>query len=510
MIRKFAPNIFSIPWYPFILGIYPPIALFASNVSQVDFGVIFRPLVISMAGSALLFFLIWLLIRDVSRAAFLSATLTLLFFIYGHLYNYVEDITVWGVPVGRHRVLLIFYVFLIILSIIFALRKGINFSAQNSSVNAIAIVLLIFPIYTIISYRFSVDKAAGSVQQAASTLEVKSGQSLPDVYYIILDSYTRSDVLSNVYGYDNSAFINDLENMGFYVADCSTSNYMWTHLSISSTLNMQYLQDIPAYDLAEDKDILTEELIKHSLVRNTFEGLGYKTVAFATGFPFNEISDADLYLQPPYLMESIREFDALLVETTLLRVFQDFGLIRINQTATALYRDRTLFALSQFDDLARLGGPKFVYIHIIPPHPPFVFGPNGEVVMPRDFLSTEGQYTNDKYDKGYIDQVNFISKQITVSLQQLLSESSIPPIIIVQGDHGPWLQEGENRISILNAYYLPKHTEGIYPEISPVNSFRVIFNKYFQADYALLGDVSYASSLSDVYELSLQPSTCKK
>ena len=113
MLRKITTNIFAFPWYPIILGVYPPIALFASNVSQVDFGVIYRPLFISLAGSVIILFLMWLLIRDTSRAAFMSATLLLLFFMYGHFYNYVEDITVWGVPVGRHRVLLIFYGFLI-------------------------------------------------------------------------------------------------------------------------------------------------------------------------------------------------------------------------------------------------------------------------------------------------------------------------------------------------------------------------------------------------------------
>ena len=44
--------------------------------------------------------------------------------------------------------------------------------------------------------------------------------------------------------YDNSAFISDLEKMGFYVAKCSQSNYPRTDVSLGSSLNMDYLQNL--------------------------------------------------------------------------------------------------------------------------------------------------------------------------------------------------------------------------------------------------------------------------
>jgi hypothetical protein len=207
-------------------------------------------------------------------------------------------------------------------------------------------------------------------------------------------------------------------------------------------------------------------------------------------------------------MKNVREFDALLMQTTLLRVLQDFGVIYINQTATSLYRDRTLFALDQLDDLAHAGGPKFVYMHIITPHPPFVFGPHGEYLDPFEFVFDESGYTEDTYSTGYVDQVAFISDEISRSVQKLMDESPEPPIIIIQGDHGPWKQEGENRVSILNAYYLPGHNESLYPAITPVNTFRIVLNEYFNADYPLLDDVSYASPYANIHDFSVQPTSC--
>ena len=44
---------------------------------------------------------------------------------------------------------------------------------------------------------------------------------------------------------------------------------------------------------------------------------------------------------------------------------------------------------------------------------------------------------------------------------------------------------------IFNAYYFPGGNERLYDSITPVNSFRIIFNSYFGADYPLLEDKNY-------------------
>ena len=50
-------------------------------------------------------------------------------------------------------------------------------------------------------------------------------------------------------------------------------------------------------------------------------------------------------------------------------------------------------------------------------------------------------------------------------------------------------------LPILNTYYLPGlGNEDLYPSISPVNTFRFIFNRYFGLDYELLEDRSFCSN----------------
>ena len=59
----------------------------------------------------------------------------------------------------------------------------------------------------------------------------------------------------------------------------------------------------------------------------------------------------------------------------------------------------------------------------------------------------------------------------------------------------------DERFSIMNAYYFPdKDYSSLYPSITPVNTFRVIFNKYFDENLPLLPDNNYFSTIYHPYE----------
>ena len=173
-----------------------------------------------------------------------------------------------------------------------------------------------------------------------------------------------------------------------------------------------------------------------------------------------------------------------------------------------LHRDRILYAIDRLPDVAEIPGPKFVYAHILVGHAPFVFGARGERVNRADaYTWTNLDQDRDEYIKGYRDQVSYLNGELRETLTSIIEKSARSPVIVVFGDHGPASRlsfydlEGtdvKERYSILNAYHLPPTETNLsssatdpYPSISPVNTFRVIFNRYFGTDYPLLEDKSF-------------------
>lgn len=160
-----------------------------------------------------------------------------------------------------------------------------------------------------------------------------------------------------------------------------------------------------------------------------------------------------------------------------------------------------------------IAGPKFVYAHVLSPHHPYIFGAEGETVEEAsqdNFYTIGGKPKEAVINKdGYLNQLEFIDVLAIKAISRILESSRIPPIIILQSDHGPDFYGSElthsgkelptmddiaARFSILNAYYLPgtSHAQ-IYDTITPVNTFRVIFNAYFGADFKTLSDRNYYS-----------------
>jgi hypothetical protein len=229
-------------------------------------------------------------------------------------------------------------------------------------------------------------------------------------------------------------------------------------------------------------------------VRSQLESIGYKTVAFATGYDWIEWKDASLYLEPEFSLLSLREmrpFEAMFIKSTAAVAAFDIqqlfpqGPAEIDTISFQDHVKREFFLLNRLEVMPAIPGPKFVYAHILVPHGPFVFGADGKA------LADPGKYENageDAWKQGYVDEVQFINGHLLSILPGLIANSKVPPIIIIQGDHGPKV----NHFPILNAYYLPgAGKEKLYPTISPVNSFRLVFDAYFGAQYGLLPDVPY-------------------
>jgi hypothetical protein len=437
----------------------------------------------------------------------------------------------WGATVGRHRYLAPAFGLVFLLSTFFVLRRLRDPAPLTSALNWMSAALVALPFVSLGAYLLN-PMPRPEPPASNQELHLPSGVA-PDVYYIILDAYTRQDTLQQVYEYDNEAFIRFLRERGFYVADASRSNYAQTGLSLGSSMNMDYIDAlVPELESGSRGRQTLWELIQHSEVRRRLEALGYETVAFSSGLPGTEIRDADVYLSPgtadeTLSLEGSNPFESMLAQTTVLRLVSD-GVVALPRFIPTLdypyqiHRTRIRYILDTLDELPAASRPRFVFAHVISPHPPFVFGPDGQELTPESpftlkftFDSTSASVAD--YLRGYRGQVVFVNREIERIIDSILARSATTPVIIIQGDHGPdstsarvsYVQE---RMTNLNAYLLPTGDAGLYPSITPVNSFRVVFNEVFGGTYAMLPDrVLYSEyespySFFDVTDDILQPS----
>jgi hypothetical protein len=333
--------------------------------------------------------------------------------------------------------------------------------------------------------------------------------SKPDIYYIILDGYGREDVIEAFFDFDNSPFLNRLEDHGFYIASASQSNYTITCLSLASSMNMEYLDQIMDFPSTDPHCTHTaRKLLSSGEVMDILRGEGYQIIAIASNYEFTEVRNADLYICPKG--KQLNGFEAMLLHNSVLGFVYDISILTngsLEYPGHQSHRDHINFVFDELAKTPKKAGQNFIFAHILSPHPPFVFGPNSETIKQRlPFVLLDGDSfpgTHEEYHEGYKNQLMYINQKVEELIEILLEESENAPIIILQGDHGPKSSmEGKTKtpeilresVAILNGYYFPGHDySALYPNISPVNTFRVILNQFFGKDYTLLPDRSYFS-----------------
>lgn len=134
------------------------------------------------------------------------------------------------------------------------------------------------------------------------------------------------------------------------------------------------------------------------------------------------------------------------------------------------------------------GSPVFVYAHIMMPHDPYFFYEDGNIDLSDLVL--------DPFQKEkYLNQLKYLNILVEKTVKSILGNySKNLPVIIIQADHGWRYLRGKDQkkesFTILNAYLFPDHDYSkLYLSISPVNSFRIILDKYLNLNLPVLPDI---------------------
>jgi hypothetical protein len=502
--------------HPVLFAINSILFLYVEAFSFVDAWAITRSIVLSTVGTALLWIALRWWLGDLRKSALLTSLTLTLFFAYGAIAWKLNDFgwfpgTHWdpGSHAALWVVLTVLWGGVATLVRKYRLHSNWTYFANVFGTAAVVIPLMIGAQHTYTA--IAIEKVVGLRHESLPTAGKEAVEEPPDIYWILPDTYARADILADVFDYDNQPFIEELKERGFSVSPEAVSNYSTTALSVASILNMDYMQNLIDGNLEDSSNWwLSRRLLNENRLGRFLQARGYTTYSVAT--QYDNISwRSDNRISRWWFLNY---FEAnLLPRTPIQVVSRILGMSALHEH----HRARTRFALDWVGEAADLPGPKFVFVQVVTPHPPFIFGPRGEAVNPPWRYSwAEGMAfewmqpgaTKSDYIEGFRGQVQYINRQLIETVDRIQARSKRPPVIVVMSDHGPasgeWLSDLSHpsiieRFGILNALRLPDVAAAEIPEdFSAVNTFRFILNQYFDARLDMLEPKTY-------YTLEAQP-----
>ena len=497
VIKKIA---FIIP-HPLLLVFF-----FLLHAVNENFGLISLSIFIKYSGLYLLLGLVLLslsLLFFKKRApAFLYASFLLaVFFFFGAVQDTLKNVSL---PLWMTSyTMLLSAIVLLAFAVAYVLKKAkSNFSKLNSYLQLFfliitAIELITFTWFTITNHE-QINEFGDRSKQLSKGYQPCDSCSKPDIYFIVFDGYASSSCLRDEFNFDNSSMDSLLGKYDFFISKNSKSNYALSPLSIASAFDLNYLRN----------DLKQKEVTGKFIVQSV-QTLYNSELPIMLGKEGYEMKNYSIFNFKGHAVDSSEQHAAfkenlINLQTLAGRFKRDIGwrVARLNPLASAksfetnFTRKKELnirrYITSNFQKLEseikeKSGRPKFVYAHLMLPHDPYYFDDNGHYNPDSMIYRIIPQL--------YIKQLVFTNKLVTKIVDDLMNDTARKKIVIIEGDHGyrEYLQRSKmpEIFRNLNAYWFPdKNYSILYDGISPVNTFRVVFNQYFHKNFPLLPDSS--------------------
>jgi hypothetical protein len=512
------------PVHHLLIAGYPVLFLLANNMAEVDPREGLVPTIVAVGSAAVLFVLLRLARVPSRRAALIISVLAIVVLMYGHVAGAPALIGVSGLP------LLVAWLVVGIGACIGILLIPGDLRTMTGLLNAVSALLVAVSLAPIVSH-LGTDSTVYAGGQwlptpsgaGSSAAEPGGGGPMRDIYYLVVEDYGGPRALADYLDLPHSNLFDWLAEEGFTVLEDARSNYGRTPLSLASSLNMTYLDEVAEQMGPDDPSHRPyEQMVTNPQVVRFLKERGYSYVLLGSQYYLTDTSpQADL--NPTFAQSS--DFEAMLISLTILPPIADrLGFEDELSDRRRIY-DAAIWDIETFPRLTDLPGPKFVFFHLYLPHSPWV-------------VDAEGRYVTDADDREraeyeqQVTQWDFVSREMKTLIEGLLDEpEETAPIIILTTDEGPnpadmvtsgpdivWSkatdEQLDQKFTIFAAYRLPGVNETcLYPGMSSVNTFRVVLDLYFDAGLPLLPDRNYShrdkSHPSDLTEITdrLPPSS---
>ena len=493
----------SRPVHHVLIAAYPILYLLGNNVGEVDPREGIVPVAMAVGAAVALFLMLRFLLVSAPRAALGVTIVAVIALMYGHAATAVEPLGFSGTPllVGW---LLLGAVLIVVVSLVPGDLRGLTTVLNIGSVVLVVPSLVAIGGHLVSEPELFVGGQRVEVNgspRATSEPQATPGSPPRDIYYFILDGYGAPRALDQYLDVPDEGFMDWLEASGFTVLRETRSNYGRMPLSLSSSMNMTYLDELAA-ELGPDNPHqgILNEMIKDAEVTAFLEDRGYSYVLLGSqyhGTAASPVADVN----PTFAQTS--DFIGVLTQSTIFPSVASTLGFEDDLSERRRNYDAGIWQFETFPDLIELPGPKFVFTHFFLPHEPFVVDEDG------GYVSAEADAAR-SISEQHRTQLAFVNREMQKLIEGLLAgPDETDPIIIISPDHGPktpgmpqvgpnidWSGASDAELdlvfSIFSAYHLPGVDDAcVYPGMSSVNAFRLVFDLYFDAGLPLLPDRSY-------------------
>ena len=509
------PSRYIPAFHPILFAGYAVLLLYADNLDHTTPADLARPLLLALLFGVAALLVCAGLLSDVGAGAIVAAMVVALgLFLPSRIVGLVYIASYYVAPSAKEGLAdpLMVAAFLFIGSagitaaVILAreARRRNLVGSINGALTVAAVVLLAFPVVRVVEF---IGAAPPPLAPAPSGL-VAQRKSTRDIYYFILDRYGSNRALNMAFNVAQNDFPSWLEQRGFYVASDAHANYDRTTISIPATLNLDYLDEaFEQLDKKSSDERAIYELFQDHRMGRFLEEQGYKYVHLGNWYgPTSSVAIASRSLR----YDGPSEFEAAVLDQTPLPALRSvIDPHAADLAVDQIHLDSARYQFAELNQIMAEPGPKFVLAHILLPHDPIVFNADGSYKGIPDRLGLP-------FDERFQLQLDYTNSAVEETVERLFDlPEEDRPIVVVQADEGPWPQryrdnkatfdwtqatdeEIQAKYGILDAFYLPPEA-GVaadapepYPTISSVNTWRLIFDRYFGTDLPLLPDRSYA------------------
>ncbi len=444
--------------------LYPIIFLYTNNIGEVNFSQAIGPSMLFILSASI----IWGIFSGVSSDVWHGSILTSIFMIIILNYKWAEDYLRELLPNLRwwHIVPIISVIFISIAVIKRGKKANKKLCFWGSSLFIGLCMFNIIMAMPTIVIKIAEEFTPKQKEEKADNIYV-TNENTPNVYYIILDEYSNFNFMSKYYNYDNKIFEDFLKSNSFNISYNSRNNSSSTNVVTTNLLNLEYVVNDKTPSVNRFK------MRKKPKLFSFFSEKGYMTYSIdniGVLLPaWQAIENAQYNFEVD--SKSSNQFSKMVIEKTLFD-----KMIKEEYLLEAKVVSQSLIYLKE---ISRNNiQPKFVYMHLLCPHVPFMWDENGQVISVENSV-------NWKEKKYYLGQFKYITQNIMQCLREVITNDP-NSIVIVQSDHSARSEnegiiiEQEDSKEILNAVYYKGELYMKHKDISGLNTLRTVLSDVFE------------------------------